>query len=64
MPTYTYRCSLCEGQFDINQSIHDKPLTKCPECEGELTKVFGKVGVSFKGTGFYKTDSQAKPKTD
>jgi len=64
MPTYTYRCNACSDEFDVTQSINDQALTECPKCKGALTKVFGKVGVSFKGTGFYKTDSSTPPKTD
>ncbi|AOY55747.1 FmdB family zinc ribbon protein [Candidatus Rhodoluna planktonica] len=57
MPTYTYACKSCSEQFDVQQSFTDEALTKCPKCEGELRKVFGQVGVTFKGSGFYKTDS-------
>jgi putative FmdB family regulatory protein len=60
MPTYSYACKKCEHAFDVQQSMSDAALTKCPECGGELKKVFGNVGVSFKGSGFYRTDS-AKP---
>ncbi|NBQ92712.1 MAG: zinc ribbon domain-containing protein [Micrococcales bacterium] len=64
MPTYSYKCSACEHEFDAQQSISDDALTVCPECQGELTKVFGQVGVTFKGSGFYKTDSSTPPKAD
>ena len=60
MPTYTYACKKCEHTFDIQQSITSDSLTECPKCKGELKKVFGNVGVTFKGSGFYRTDS-AKP---
>ena len=60
MPTYSYKCKNCEHSFDVQQSFSDDSLTKCPECGGELRKVFGQVGVTFKGSGFYRTDS-AKP---
>jgi putative FmdB family regulatory protein len=60
MPTYSYACKKCNHAFDLQQSMSDAALTKCPECGGELKKVFGNVGVSFKGSGFYRTDS-AKP---
>ena len=60
MPTYTYACKKCEHTFDIQQSITSDALTECPKCKGELKKVFGNVGVTFKGSGFYRTDS-AKP---
>lgn len=58
MPTYEYRCSACEHQFEIVQSIKDDALTACPECGGELRKVFGLPGIVLKGGGFYKTDSR------
>lgn len=57
MPTYTYACKKCEHTFDIQQSITADALTECPKCNGELKKVFGNVGVTFKGSGFYRTDS-------
>ncbi|MSZ43365.1 MAG: FmdB family transcriptional regulator [Actinobacteria bacterium] len=60
MPTYSYACKKCGHEFDVQQSITDSALTECPECSGDLRKVFGNVGVTFKGPGFYKTDS-AKP---
>ncbi|CAN5670250.1 hypothetical protein BH10ACT1_BH10ACT1_22140 [soil metagenome] len=59
MPTYEYRCKTCEHQFDIVQSFTDDSLTVCPECGGPLKKVFGNVGITFKGSGFYKTDSRS-----
>ncbi|MFC5339058.1 FmdB family zinc ribbon protein [Leucobacter denitrificans] len=59
MPTYAYRCADCEHSFDIYQSFSDEALSVCPECEGQLRKVFGSLGVSFKGSGFYRTDSQS-----
>ena len=58
MPTYQYRCKECEHEFEIVQSFTDEPLTECPECGGPLKKVYGNVGISFKGSGFYKTDSR------
>jgi putative FmdB family regulatory protein len=63
MPTYSYVCKSCEHAFQAQQSIHDAALTECPECKGELRKVFGVGAVTFKGTGFYKTDN-ASPKSD
>ena len=57
MPTYSYKCKNCEHAFNVQQSITDEALTKCPECGGELRKVFGQVGVTFKGSGFYRTDN-------
>lgn len=59
MPTYEYRCKDCSHQFDIVQAFSDDALTECPECGGTLKKVFGNVGISFKGGGFYKTDSRS-----
>lgn len=57
MPVYSYACKKCEHSFDIQQSITEDALTVCPECAGELRKVFGQVGVTFKGSGFYRTDN-------
>ena len=59
MPLYEYRCRSCNHQFEFQQSFSDDALTVCPECEGELRKVFNPVGISFKGTGFYKNDSRS-----
>ena len=60
MPTYTYACTECGHSFDIRQSFTDDPLTDCPECaHGRLRKVIHPVGISFKGSGFYKTDSRS-----
>lgn len=60
MPTYEYRCKSCSHQFDIVQGFADDSLTVCPECgEESLKKVFGNVGITFKGSGFYKTDSRS-----
>jgi putative FmdB family regulatory protein len=59
MPLYEYRCRNCNHQFEIQQSFSDDALTVCPECEGELRKVFNPVGISFKGSGFYKNDSRS-----
>ena len=60
MPTYEYRCKHCSHQFDIVQSFSDDSLTVCPDCgEAALKKVFGNVGITFKGSGFYKTDSRS-----
>ena len=64
MPTYQYACtdSACGHRFEAVQSFSDDPLTSCPVCEGRLRKVFSAVGVVFKGSGFYRTDSREKPK--
>ncbi|HLU41149.1 MAG TPA: FmdB family zinc ribbon protein [Microthrixaceae bacterium] len=59
MPVYEYRCRSCGHQFEVQQSFSDEPLSVCPQCEGELRKVFAPIGISFKGSGFYKTDSRA-----
>lgn len=58
MPTYPYACTECGHQFETRQSFSDDPLTDCPECSGRLRKVWGSVGVVFKGSGFYRTDSR------
>lgn len=58
MPTYSYACKACGHAFDIVQSFSDDSLTVCPECSGTLRKKFGSVGVTFKGSGFYRTDSR------
>lgn len=59
MPTYAYACKDCGHAFDIQQSFSDDSLTICPECRGALRKKFNSVGVVFKGSGFYRTDSRA-----
>ena len=58
MPTYAYRCADCGHAFDIYQQFSDEALSVCPECEGKLRKVFGSLGVTFSGSGFYRTDSR------
>jgi putative FmdB family regulatory protein len=58
VPTYAYACTACEHRFEIVQSFSDDTLTQCPECEGRLRKLFNAVGVVFKGSGFYRTDSR------
>ena len=60
MPTYSYRCTECGNAFDIQQSFTDDSLTVCPNCGGTLRKVFSAVGVTFNGSGFYRTDSRAR----
>lgn len=59
MPTYQYLCTECSHAFEQFQSFSDDALTVCPECSGRLRKVFNSVGVVFKGSGFYKTDSRS-----
>nr|WP_251150533.1 FmdB family zinc ribbon protein [Cellulosimicrobium sp. Marseille-Q4280] len=63
MPTYAYTCTACGHAFDIHQSFADDALTVCPECSGRLRKVFSSVGVTFKGSGFYRTDSRSGGKS-
>lgn len=63
MPTYAYRCKNCDHSFDIVQSFSDDSLTTCPECAGTLRKIFGNVGVAFKGSGFYRNDSRESGST-
>ncbi|GAC1486693.1 MAG: hypothetical protein NVS2B15_01370 [Pseudarthrobacter sp.] len=58
MPTYAYACKDCGHAFDVFQSFTDSALTSCPECQGTLRKKFNSVGVVFKGSGFYWTDSR------
>jgi len=58
VPTYEYVCKSCDRQFDVFQSFSEDPLTTCEVCGGELKKKFGSVGIMFKGSGFYKTDSR------
>ena len=60
MPTYQYRCESCSQELEAVQKFTDPPLTQCPSCSGELRKVFSAVGVVFKGSGFYSTDSRKK----
>ena len=58
MPTYEYVCKKCDHQFDAVQSFSEDAMTVCPKCGGPLNKKFGSVGVVFKGSGFYRTDSR------
>ena len=58
MPTYQYACTECGHAFEQVQSFSDDALTECPECRGRLRKLFNAVGVVFKGSGFYRTDSR------
>lgn len=59
MPTYQYACTACGHQLEAVQSFSDEPLTECPTCEGRLRKVFNSVGIVFRGSGFYRTDSRS-----
>ena len=63
MPTYSYACTECDNKFDLVQAFSDDALTECPKCDGRLRKLFGKVGVVFKGSGFYRTDSREAAKS-
>ena len=58
MPTYQYRCTDCGDDLEAVQKFSDAPLVECPNCGGSLRKVFNAVGVVFKGSGFYRTDSR------
>lgn len=58
MPTYQYACTSCGHRFEAVQAFTDDSLTTCPVCSGQLRKVYGSVGVVFKGSGFYRTDSR------
>jgi putative FmdB family regulatory protein len=59
VPTYQYACTACGHRFEAVQSFSDASLTDCPECTGRLRKVFSSVGIVFKGSGFYRTDSRS-----
>lgn len=58
MPTYSYACTECDNRFDVVQSFSDDSLSVCPACSGKLRKLFNSVGIVFKGSGFYRTDSR------
>ena len=60
MPTYAYACTACDHRFEAQQAFTDDALTDCPECAGRLRKLFNSVGIVFKGSGFYRTDSRGK----
>ncbi len=62
MPTYEYVCRSCNTHLEVVQRFHDAPLSECPTCTGALRKVFGSIGIAFKGSGFYKTDSRKSSK--
>ncbi|HWB65958.1 MAG TPA: FmdB family zinc ribbon protein [Mycobacteriales bacterium] len=63
MPTYQYACTACGHELEVVQKFSDEPLTVCPECDGRLRKLFSPVGIVFKGSGFYKTDSRSGAKS-
>jgi putative FmdB family regulatory protein len=62
VPTYAYACTACDHRLEVKQSFTDAALSDCPECTGRLRKVFSNVGVVFKGSGFYRTDSRKDAK--
>lgn len=64
MPTYEYRCTDCGLQLEVVQSFSDDALTTCEACGGTLRKLFGNVGVVFKGSGFYRNDSRDSKKSN
>ncbi len=63
MPTYSYACTECDNRFDAVQTFTEDALTTCPQCSGRLRKLFNSVGVVFKGSGFYRTDSRDSSKS-
>lgn len=63
MPLYEYECEACGLRFERVQHFSDEPLQACPECEGPVHRVIHPVGIIFKGSGFYVTDSRAKSPT-
>jgi len=64
VPTYQYQCKDCGEALEVVQKFTDDALTVCPNCQGELRKVFSAVGIVFKGSGFYRTDSRAGGRVD
>ncbi|OIN80003.1 FmdB family transcriptional regulator [Mycobacterium malmoense] len=62
MPTYSYACTQCANRFDVVQAFTDDALTTCEKCSGRLRKLFNSVGIVFKGSGFYRTDSRESAK--
>jgi putative FmdB family regulatory protein len=63
VPTYQYTCTECGEPVEVVQKFTDEPLTVCTACGGRLRKVFSPVGIVFKGSGFYRTDSRKGPLT-
>jgi putative FmdB family regulatory protein len=63
VPTYSYACTECGNRFDVVQAFTDDALTTCEQCSGRLRKLFNSVGVVFKGSGFYRTDSREAAKS-
>ena len=64
MPKYEYVCKSCGERLEVVQSFTDDALTECPACGGPLRKVYGNIGITFKGSGFYRTDNASKSRTD
>jgi putative FmdB family regulatory protein len=62
VPTYSYECTECGNRFDMVQAFTDDALTTCEKCSGRLRKLFNSVGIVFKGSGFYRTDSREEGK--
>src|SRR5689334_15372436 len=62
MPVYAYKCRDCGTPLEVHQEFSDAPLTECPVCGGALRKEYGSIGVTFNGSGFYRTDSRAGDK--
>ena len=60
VPTYEYLCDACGYAFELVQAFSDAPVSECPQCKGNVRKVYSNVGIVFKGSGFYKTDSRGK----
>jgi putative FmdB family regulatory protein len=63
VPTYSYACTECDDRFDAVQAFSENALTTCEKCSGRLRKLFGSVGVVFKGSGFYRNDSRESTKS-
>jgi putative FmdB family regulatory protein len=64
VPTYQYACTDCADRLEVVQKFTDDPLTVCPACGGRLRKIFSPVGIVFKGSGFYRTDSRSSQKPE
>lgn len=60
MPTYEYACTACGERTEAKQSFDDPPLQECPVCGGKLRKLYSPVGIVFKGSGFYSTDTKKR----